>query len=193
MIITEFLRAFRHSRDKILFDRLKKILQDQKLVDQLTNIPDYNSIQPLVKDLDSKQCFVLLLDNTPLLYIIPNSSPRMKDYTIFYRVGYVDPYTFSLISLDLNISSDYGRICPMPDSTDMSKPLGLYYCFDCNERDIKTKNRILKYFLPVQREVSYKLNILISRIMGELGNQAALSKEFYVEDDEEEYDEEEYN
>lgn len=189
-MFAEFKAAWRNSKDRLLFTRLQEVFQDRQLVDQLTNVSDYDNINPVTKELEGKQCLVVFLDKTPLLYVVPSFSLREKNYKLYYRVGHADIYTSTLLALDLNICAEQGAIVTLPEGMDLSGPQGVYYYISCNKRDIQNKKRILDFFLPLQREVSYKLNLVISRIMAEISNQQALSEEFNLPEGEY-YDEQE--
>ena len=192
-------KAWSHSKNKVLFDHLESLFKDRDLVDNLTNAKDYVNITAQVKDIQNVECFTVFVDATPLLYIIPVNSSRIE-YKIYYRVGFADIYTSSLLSLDLNIQSKWGSIVSFPESMDLNSALGLYYCVYCRSNEFNTKNKILSFLLPVQREVSYKLNLVISRVINAVNNEKALDQEFnlnsyeeYDDDDDGDDEEEEYH
>ena len=174
--------------NKATYEKLDSLVQDRDLIDQITNNGDYNNVNTEVREFGGEDCFVSFLDQTPLFYLVPTKFP--KDYKIYYRVGYADIYTSTLLALDLNLNASAGSIVTMPESMDLTQPQGIYYCTPVNRSNLSDKNNILKFLLPIQREVAFKLNLVISRLTKQLGNMDSVNREFYLDEEEDEDEEE---
>lgn len=166
------------------YDRLKKILEDPEVADQVAT-ENYNNLYTNVKEISNRPVFIFLTDSNPQLYLMP-SIDGLGDYKVYYRVGKSEVNMASLLVLDLNLSSNRGAICSMPEMVDGydTSVVGLYYSFECKRRNLTSEKRLLNLLTPVQNEVAYKLNMQAQRVNSFVQNQSAIQEEFYTGEEE---------
>ncbi|MFB6283768.1 MAG: hypothetical protein ABEK59_07525 [Halobacteria archaeon] len=165
------------------YERLKRILTREFVERNLQQAEDdFNELDLTVREISEKPALMLVGDQMPLLYVMP-CYRGLGDYRVYYRIGEVSFDVASIVSMELNLTSDQGIITTMPRTLTEVDSQNLFYCQQVRRRDLTNAKRFLKNVIGPITDEAMKLDQQVRRTLKLLNNQHAITSEFDVPDE----------